>query len=66
MCRGCKKSPNELEEYVEMAKEEGSGISPTLWMQENEGTYEADSMTFLCTECYVARGCPVYRGGTHP
>ncbi len=56
ICQGCGKSPEELVEYVEMAKEEGG--TPSEWALKNEGTVNEENGHFLCTPCYADAGCP--------
>jgi hypothetical protein len=56
-CINCKKTPGELKEYVEEAKD--LGITPDLYVQFNEGTYNFDKNIFACTSCYVEMGMPV-------
>jgi len=55
-CRGCHKTPDELPEYVEIAEEEG--MTPTAYMQQEEGTYNRETGGFLCTSCYIKAGMP--------
>ena len=56
-CKRCKKKPNEISEYDEYAKDEG--VSNTVYVIENEGTYNPVTKRFYCTDCYVALGCPL-------
>lgn len=56
VCTGCNKRPYEIEEYVEIAKEEG--MTPDDYVREGEGTYNSDNGHFLCTSCYVRAGMP--------
>jgi hypothetical protein len=55
ICAGCRKRPEELEEYVEAAREEET--TPDEYVRENEGTLNSRG-EFLCTTCYVAAGMP--------
>ncbi len=55
-CIGCNKKASELEEYVEIAKEEG--MTPADYVREEEGTYNPSNGHFLCTPCYVKAGMP--------
>lgn len=56
ICVGCKKTPSEIEEYVEMAKEEK--ITPDRYVMESEGTYNRLNGHFMCTDCYIEAGMP--------
>jgi hypothetical protein len=55
-CVGCKKEPHEIEEYVEMAREER--VSPELYVRAEEGTFNRENGHFACTTCYIAMGMP--------
>jgi hypothetical protein len=55
-CIRCKKFADELEEYIEAAKEEGE--TPAEYVEKEEGTYNSGNGHFLCTPCYVAAGMP--------
>ena len=56
ICSGCNKKPDELEEYIELAKEEG--MTPNQYVKEEEGTYNKRNGHFLCTDCYIDAGMP--------
>jgi len=56
LCTGCNKRPDEIEEYIEGAKE--SEISPDQYVKEEEGTYNPSNGHFLCTDCYINAGMP--------
>jgi hypothetical protein len=56
ICIGCKKSPAELSEYVEMAKVEDMTPEDYCWSE--EGTLNRGNGHFLCTPCYVEAGMP--------
>ena len=56
LCTGCNKHPNDIEEYVETAKEEG--MEPAQYVREEEGTYNPENEHFLCTTCYIHAGMP--------
>jgi hypothetical protein len=56
ICTGCNKSADELEEYIEGAKE--AGITIEQYVREEEGTYNPKNGHFLCTDCYVDAGMP--------
>ena len=56
LCIGCGKHPDELKEYVEIAKEEGT--TPDEFVRKEEGTYNRENGHFLCTPCYAKAGMP--------
>lgn len=62
-CCECGKSPAELEEYRELAADQPSfnsldEITPDEYVRLFEGTYNAVSRQFCCTQCYIAIGMP--------
>jgi hypothetical protein len=57
VCVCCKKSPAELEEYVEAAKDEG--VTPDAYVLDQEGTLNTRNGHFWCTACYVNIGMPL-------
>lgn len=64
-CTGCKKHADEIEEYIEIAKEES--MTPDDYVRKEEGTYNRANGHFLCTKCYVKAGMPSSpRGWTAP
>ena len=56
-CARCRKVPHEIQEYVEMAREEGYA-TPEAFVRDQEGTFNSATGHFLCTECYIAAGMP--------
>lgn len=56
-CKECNKKPIEIQEYIDMAKEEEMGIEE--YVIENEGTYNPDTKLFLCTDCYIKLEMPL-------
>ena len=56
VCKGCGKTPYELEEYVSCAESEG--ISPLAYLMGEEGTLNKKTKKFYCTKCYIAAGMP--------
>jgi hypothetical protein len=56
ICTGCNKTPSELEEFVEMAEEEGTTPDDYCWSE--EGTLNRANGHFLCTSCYIDAGMP--------
>lgn len=57
-CIGCRLHPDQLDEYVEMAKEEGYR-HPSQFVRRNEGTYNRENGHFYCTTCYIQAGQPL-------
>ena len=56
-CRGCGKTPEEIDEYVDMSM--GSGLTPTEFCVEEEGTFNKETGKFWCTDCYTRAGMPL-------
>jgi hypothetical protein len=56
ICSGCSKRPEEIDEYIMAADDEG--MTPEQYVREEEGTFNSENGHFLCTSCYVAVGCP--------
>lgn len=63
MCNGCKKSPDQIEEFIEVAKLEET--TPDQFVLDEEGTLNHENGHFLCTECYIKAGMPSGPGGWH-
>lgn len=57
-CVICIRRPEEINEYVAGAAAEGYE-SPAAFVELEEGTYNAESEGFYCTECYIAIGQPL-------
>lgn len=60
-CVGCLKGPSELQEYIDAALGEHSGVSGMIaddYVWKEEGTLNRENGHFLCTECYVKAGMP--------
>jgi hypothetical protein len=55
-CTGCNKFADEIEEYIDAAREEE--MTPDDYCREEEGTYNPINGHFLCTDCYIAAGMP--------
>ena len=55
-CCCCGKKPEELEEYIEGAHEEG--MTPEAYVQQEEGTFDPDTGGFACSPCYIRMGMP--------
>jgi hypothetical protein len=61
-CIGCKKTPEQIKEYVSAARVED--ITPTEFVKQNEpiGCWGPHSRNkFYCTECYIKAGMPLRR-----
>jgi hypothetical protein len=56
-CAYCGKPASELEEYQDLAKDEGYD-SPAEAVRNEEGTYNRESNRFACTACYIKIGMP--------
>lgn len=56
-CKCCGKTPNQLSEYVDIAKEEN--MTPDEYVIQEEGTYNNQTGLFYCTSCYVKVGMPL-------
>jgi len=56
MCIGCGKTPDELSEYVDVAR--SVCLTPDEYVLENEGTLNTGNGHFLCTDCYIEMGMP--------
>lgn len=61
LCTGCNKTPDQIEEYVELAELEG--MTPDAYVRSEEGTFNPENGHFLCTSCYVHDGMPSSPGG---
>lgn len=60
-CFRCGREPEQIGEYRSGAR--GTGLTPTEWMQEEEGTYNPETDHFACTRCYLEVGMPVRGDG---
>lgn len=54
---GCGREFNEIEEYIESAKEENMTIED--YIKNEEGTYNPSNGHFYCTRCYIKLGMPL-------
>jgi hypothetical protein len=52
----CGRSPEQIPEYVQMARE--SNMSPAEFVAQEEGTFNTENGHFCCTECYIKLGQP--------
>ena len=57
-CKGCGKKPEEIPEYVELAKDYDYP-SAMIAVIEEEGTYNPRTKAFYCTPCYIKAGMPL-------
>lgn len=55
-CVGCGLTPEELDEYREMAELEK--MTPRGFVMSEEGTYNPQDGAFACTNCYLDMGAP--------
>lgn len=55
-CIDCERTPFEIMEYIEYAREEEMGPDEYVWRE--EGTLNRENGHFTCSHCYVQRGCP--------
>lgn len=56
-CVNCGKTPDELDEYKELAEEEE--CTPGDFVIRNEGTFNRMLNLFCCTNCYIEIGMPL-------
>lgn len=50
-CIGCGKKPDEIQEYIDAADE--NGLTPESYVEQEEGTYNPKNGHFLCTACFI-------------
>jgi hypothetical protein len=55
-CIGCDRTPDQIDEYVEAARE--MEVSPWEYVRREEGTLNPDNGHFACTACYIEMGMP--------
>ena len=59
ICFRCHKIPAELEEYLDRMEVDADFYADVNdLVRRDEGTYNHETGTFCCTECYIAIGCP--------
>ena len=56
-CKGCGKRPDEINEYIVAAEDEG--ITPFQYVRQEEGTYNSKTQLFYCTFCFIKAGMPL-------
>lgn len=56
ICIGCKKPPDQIQEFIDAAKE--NETSPEEYVRTEEGTYNPKNGHFACTKCYIEMGMP--------
>lgn len=54
ICKTCKKTPKEIPEYRQGAFI--MGITPDIYVEREEVTYNSKTKEFLCTSCYIKHG----------
>ena len=57
ICIGCKKTPEELDEYAYWNTQ--SGLEANEYVEKEEGTFNPVNGHFYCTECYDKAGMPL-------
>lgn len=57
ICIGCNREPQEINEYVRFAAEEG--LTPDEFVRRSEGTLNRFTGHFWCTACYIEAGQPM-------
>ncbi len=55
----CGRTPDEIDEYLEMVGEDWGYESAYDAVLQQEGTLNVETGEFACTECYVGLGQPV-------
>ena len=55
-CRGCRKHPAEIQEYIDAGLD--FGLTAEEFVRQQEGTYNEETGGFLCTDCYLKAGSP--------
>ena len=56
-CRGCGLTPDELPEYVELARVDDYASAEEA--VRSDGTFNWDTGRFWCTTCYIKAGMPL-------
>ena len=56
-CAVCKRTPDDLSEYIFAANEEN--ITPAEYVEREEGTFNRKTGAFYCTSCYIKIGMPL-------
>lgn len=56
VCGYCDKTPDQIDEYVEMAA--ALGTTPNAYVETLEGTFNPLTGHFACTACYIRIGMP--------
>lgn len=64
ICFRCKKLPSQIHEYAKGVFWGGESYkSPADYVIREEGTYNPNTHTFACSDCYIAIGMPSSDGG---
>ena len=56
-CKVCKRTPEEIGEYVSEA--EVRNLTADQFVEQEEGTLNRDTNRFYCTGCYIKIGMPL-------
>ena len=56
-CKCCGRRPEEITEYKEGAAD--MGMTPSVYVILEEGTYNKVTRKFYCTSCYIKAGMPM-------
>lgn len=61
VCIGCHRTPEDIEDYGQLARE--AGITPSAYVRHEEGTYNPANGHFACDACYISMGMPARSDG---
>jgi len=56
-CKICGRKPDEIREYIKMAKD--YNITTSQVIEQEEGTFNPKTGLFYCTGCYIKIGMPL-------
>lgn len=56
-CLKCQRKPDEIQEYVDLAADDG--VTPERFVKTGEGTFDPRTGYFWCTDCYIKLGMPL-------
>jgi hypothetical protein len=56
VCFRCKRTPEQIDEYVIAGRE--NGMTPSQYVLSEEGTLNPVNLHFACTDCYIEIGTP--------
>jgi len=60
-CIECGRYPEDIIEYIDAVK--GTGLTPSQYVRQEEGTYNPANGHYACTSCYIKLGMPVASDG---